>query len=562
MLDDLSEWGKTCGLKFNPEKSVAVIFTRRRKQPPFPLRIDGKDIEFKSEVKYLGVTLDSKLHWGVHIEEKITKAKRYLSKVAYMTRNNWGPKPRLMRWAYIGIVRPMICYGAMIWGHRAPELISKFRRINRMAINTFANFPKSTPTIALEVMLDILPLHLFCVQEATAARLRLDDVLEFGWHGTSHTKLHATSHMKFLEGKLQEFNLDVRNTDRFNGLKWGEGFKINRDSFDGAAKHRQLTQLNVYTDGSKLDAQTGAGLAIYRGKQEIENAWFRLPNGTTVFQAEVAAISEAAKSLIKYCETGAKFVKIFIDSQAAIQAIGNPHVRSRTVATAIDNLNDLAKRVTSVTLVWIPAHKGHMGNERADELAKKGSKETDKEHYLDVGMPAASLRAALKERIYGEWNTEWLTAKSANHTKGFYGGPSQSKARFVYKLARLELGRFARIVTGHNNLNFFQAKLGLHHSGICRFCQTNDETITHLMAVCPVFLSYQRNILLGELPSPDMKWSVRQLLNFSYIPGINDAYEGNWASGDPPAMASDDMDVSLGLEWLDDDLDDEHDTPQ
>ena len=115
-----------------------------------------------------------------------------------MTRNNWGPKPKLMRWAYLGIVRPMLCYGAMIWGHRAPELLEKFRRINRMAINTFANFPKSTPTVALEVMLDVKPLHLFCIQEALAARVRLDSVLEFGWHGTSHTKNHATSHMKFL----------------------------------------------------------------------------------------------------------------------------------------------------------------------------------------------------------------------------------------------------------------------------------------------------------------------------------------------------------------------------
>ena len=112
-------------------------------------------------MKYLGVTLDSKLYWTAHINEKLSKAKKYLGKVACMVRNNWGPKPKLMRRAYIGIVRPMLCYGAMIWGHRAPELMEKFRRINRMAINTFACFPRSTPTAALEVMLNIMPLHLF-----------------------------------------------------------------------------------------------------------------------------------------------------------------------------------------------------------------------------------------------------------------------------------------------------------------------------------------------------------------------------------------------------------------
>ena len=353
MLDDLSAWGKTCGLRFNPEKSVAVIFTRRRKIPPFRLKIDGGEIQYKSEVKYLGVTLDSKLHWTPHINEKLTKAKKYLGKVAHMTRNNWGPKPKLMRWAYTGIVRPMLCYGAMIWGHRAPELIEKFRRINRMAMNTFANFPKSTPTAALEVMLDIMPLHLFCTQEAVAARVRLDSVLDFGWHGTSHTKNHAVSHMKFLQNKLNKYEINTKSSDRCHTLRWNTGFKINRDSFDGKAKHRQFTQYNAFTDGSKLDERTGAGLVVYKGNQEVIKNWFRLTDGTTVFQAEVSAVSKVAEALVELGDRNMKFVKIFVDSQAAITAIGNMHVTSRVVAQAIDNLNRLADIVTSVTLVWI-----------------------------------------------------------------------------------------------------------------------------------------------------------------------------------------------------------------
>ena len=106
MLDDLTEWGKTCGLKFNPEKSVAVIFSRRRKAPPFKLRIDGGEIDFKTEVKYLGVTLDSKLHWTTHINEKLTKTKKYLGQIASMTRKNWGPKPKLMRWRTLVLLDP------------------------------------------------------------------------------------------------------------------------------------------------------------------------------------------------------------------------------------------------------------------------------------------------------------------------------------------------------------------------------------------------------------------------------------------------------------------------
>ena len=55
-----------------------------------------------------------------------------------------------------------------------------------------------------------------------------------------------------------------------------------------------------------------------------------------------------------------------------------------------------------------------------------------------------------------------------------------------------------------------------------------------------------------------MDWSVRQLLNFSYIPGINEAYEGNWTGDGREGLGQDVLDVSLGLEWLDDSQNDEN----
>ena len=138
----------------------------------------------------------------------------------------------------------------------------------------------------------------------------------------------------------------------------------------------------------------------------------------------------------------------------------------------------------------------------------------------------------------------------AHHSKNFYSGPNPGKAKFVYKLARLELGRFARIITGHNNLNFFQNKIGLCATRECRFCEQHDETITHLTEVCPRFLTTRKEVLKSGGPAPDMKWSVRELLDFSYVPGINDAYEGTWASGDPPPL----MDETLDLDWMEGDV--------
>ena len=97
-------------------------------------------------------------------------------------------------------------------------------------------------------------------------------------------------------------------------IVWNQRFKINRDSFDGKAKHRQPTQYNVFTDGSKIDQQTGTGLVIYKGTKEINQNYFRLPDGTTVFQAEVTAIAKAAETLVQMNLEDMKYVKIFVDS--------------------------------------------------------------------------------------------------------------------------------------------------------------------------------------------------------------------------------------------------------
>ena len=540
MLDKLTAWGNTCGLKFNPEKSVAVLFTRRRRKPTKSLTIDGKPIPFQQEVKYLGVTLDSKLHWTPHINDKMKKAKRFISQVAAITRKNWGPKPQLMRWAYLAIVRPMLCYAAMIWGHRAQHLASKLSRINRMAMNTFGTFPRSTPTSALEVMLDIMPLHLHCLREGLAARIRLDPILELDWNGTNENKTHSTSHLRFWNTQMDLCKISADLTDACSQVKWSAGFTVNRDSFDGKPKHRTRTQYNIYTDGSRHSEQTGAGYVIYKGKGQVCEDSLRLPDHATVFQAEIAAVQAAAEALTRIQDHGARSVKIFIDSQAALRALENPLIKSKTVANAVEALNNLATIVTKVTLVWIPAHRGYFGNTKADDLAKKGAESTNPLKMLQIPKSTAAIKNEILTYVYRMWTNQWMSSPQARETKKFYLGPNRNKAKYVYKLARLELGRFVRVITGHNNLNYFQTRIGLWGNRLCRFCEDRDETFWHLITDCPRLRHTRQDILKDRLPSNDMSWSVRDILDFSYFPSVDAALVGTWAHGDPAGV--DDLD--------------------
>ena len=160
MLKTLAIRGRRCGLKFNPEKTVAVLFTRKRTTPEHFIKFEGVHLPYSESVLYLGVTIDSKLHWREHVQNKINKAKKLILNIANITRTSFGPCPQLMRWAYTGIVRPMLSYGAIAWAHEinTDHLKDKLQKLNRLAINTFAVIPRSTPTRYLEIALDIMPL--------------------------------------------------------------------------------------------------------------------------------------------------------------------------------------------------------------------------------------------------------------------------------------------------------------------------------------------------------------------------------------------------------------------
>ena len=104
VIDDLVRWGNSVGLAFNEKKTIAIHFTRTKQTTKFQLKMNNKPIEYSKSCTYLGLKIDSKLAWKEHVEEKINKCKRFLMKTVHETRANFGPKPKLMKWGFTGMV--------------------------------------------------------------------------------------------------------------------------------------------------------------------------------------------------------------------------------------------------------------------------------------------------------------------------------------------------------------------------------------------------------------------------------------------------------------------------
>ena len=213
--------------------------------------------------------------------------------------------------------------------------------------------------------------------------------------------------------------------DRIHDLNWFKAYHIALNSLNSTS-HPPLSQINIFTDGSKTSQHTGAGFIIYRQGVTIAEGSRRLPPLTTVFQAEITAIQMAAQALLVLLGPEDKYVKIFTNSQEALLALHNTLVTSQLVKNTISCLNTLSQSLHCLTIAWIKAHVGHTGNECADELAKSCSTFPITSSNL---LPSpAIIKKLLWDHMYSLWHSEWQARPHCRMSKNFL-----PKKQVVYK---------------------------------------------------------------------------------------------------------------------------------
>ena len=129
----------------------------------------------------------------------------------------------------------------------------------------------------------------------------------------------------------------------------------------------------TYTDGSKINGKTGAGVKIFILNKIIYRQSYSLPSNASIFQAELEAIRQAAAFFNRNnTHYPAKYIKILVDSQATLKALSGNSIKSETVRRTIQELLTLGFDIPRLTLAWIKAHVGYEYNELAAALPNKG----------------------------------------------------------------------------------------------------------------------------------------------------------------------------------------------
>ncbi|XP_062121921.1 uncharacterized protein LOC133835825 [Drosophila sulfurigaster albostrigata] len=158
-IDCIRTWLLSVGLELAPHKREAVLISSRKKVESAVVKVGAAQITSKRTLKYLGVTIDSRLSFREHLQEVGRKAAVTNRALSRLMPNTRGPK-QSRRALLASVTRFIALYAAPIWADAVFKssyigglastfrlsvirTISGFRAVSDEAAHVIAGIPPS-----------------------------------------------------------------------------------------------------------------------------------------------------------------------------------------------------------------------------------------------------------------------------------------------------------------------------------------------------------------------------------------------------------------------------------
>ena len=114
-LVKISCWAKQWLVTFNPDKSEAILFSRKYNKPYHPpVLMDQTQINEVMSHKHLGIILTNDCNWHEHIEH--IKAKAW-NRINVMRKLKFKLDRKSLQTMYFSFIRPVLEYADVIWNN-------------------------------------------------------------------------------------------------------------------------------------------------------------------------------------------------------------------------------------------------------------------------------------------------------------------------------------------------------------------------------------------------------------------------------------------------------------
>ena len=510
----LATWMNETGFRISLTKTKVMVFHNRThqqlvKNPVLDFTLDIKIgdtiLEVVREYKFLGIIFDQKLDWGLHIGALRRRCMSALGILKLLAKHNKSMKREAYIKIYKAIVLSKLDYGCQVYGTAKKYMLEKLDPIHHAGLRICTGAFRSSNRESLYVESFVPSLwdrrkFLNMCYMFRAQRIPSEDRLcawenDFLDERYERLKSKPKSFGYLTRIACQEFQIDKPSIVTFReyeippwilekiqvcmelGLlcKADTNPEVYRQFF---AAHKHVSQIEIYTDGSKMNTKAGSGIYISGDglDDEISIPLFGL---ASVFTAELVAIKMA---LVKIRQVIDRTVTLYSDSYSALQALMAFKSENKLVQEIQELIYELDQRRVVVIFCWIPSHVGIMGNERADKLAK-AALELEKEGQPRVFF--SDFKSFLKEKVFSSWKDRWKDMVDDRWTQ-LRGVQDIIKPRkWGDKLTRGQEVKITRLRIGHTKF----ARDFYYKDGIQPECIECGEflTVQHVLLECGNF---------------------------------------------------------------------------
>ena len=539
----LERWATNNGFRFSTAKTRAMHFCRRRGDcHGVPLRLYGVPIPLDRTVRFLGLTMDSRLTYKEHFSLLREKCMKVLNVLKCVSRTTYGSDRATLLLLYRSLLRSKLDYASIVYDSACKTSKRTLDTIHNAALRTVTGAFRTSPThsILAEVHEPPLALRRSMLSMRYACRLR-----QFPEHPTYEYVFSRRIIAVFQGGRsvravplcvrvgslFQEANIRLRGvatvtTSRIPpweiavpspDISLAEFKKSEMSVVE--ARSRALERISLYcdhtqyfTDGSKTEG--GVGCSFVNGPVTRS---FTLPSHATVFTAELVAIHKA----LCFIEVSDDYLNvIFTDSLSSLLALSDFNTSHPIIQNILTLLTSLHRAEKSVEFCWIPSHVGISGNEQADEAAKRAARS---QCTRSLPLPANDFLSVCSSYIRKKWQEDWdnIVACKLKTIK-----PRLSPWASSLRKSRIEEVILSRLRIGHT--------LATHRFLLCGeprpCCPRCAEplSVTHVLVTCRVLAPERRRrfgtstLALGDVlgdDSPHILAVLRFLasINFSVV---------------------------------------------
>lgn len=418
-------------------------------------------------------------------------------------------------------------------------------RIQRSAARTITGCTRSTPTDALTLEADLVPLEVRGKQLAACHRekaLRMPD---------SHPnrqlceRAPPRKRLKSIHG-WRELGVAISTAAGLEGLPRAElpivspdppwvqiELKINIEAGvvpKNAPAHLrkaaaeavleglpQPLRICVWTDGSLMEGGLRAGaaaLVLWDCGRRDELIAAAGAVGSS-YSAETAAMALAAEYLMDNThQLEPSNIAICTDSRSLLDKLND--AASSKDSSALQQLRcDLGalSSIHDVHLVWVPGHADIAGNEAVDALAKQATNLDQHEVAIDL----QTAKARIKRLCRDTWRAG---VRHDLHWQVTGGRPP----KVAPGLTRAEERALAQLRTGHSPLcQAYLHRINKAPSPLCPHCEEEPEDVRHLILDCAAWTAPRRHYLglepdISVLSEPCVVGFLRKIGRFSGRP--------------------------------------------